>query len=45
LVSGIKGRSKEKVFENRALKNIFGLKREGVTGGWLQTRSEEFHDF
>jgi hypothetical protein len=45
LVSGIKERSQAKVFENMALKNIFRLKRDGVTGGWLQSSIEQFHDF
>jgi len=43
LVSSIKGRSQATVFDNRVLRNIFGLKREGVTGGWLQSRNEQFH--
>jgi hypothetical protein len=32
LVSDIKGRLR--VFENRVLKRIFGLKRDEVMGGW-----------
>jgi hypothetical protein len=27
--------------ENRALKRIFGIKREGVTVGWRKLHSEE----
>jgi hypothetical protein len=29
------------VFENRALRRIFGRKREEVTGGWRKLQSEE----
>jgi hypothetical protein len=31
-----------KVFENRVLRKIFGLKRDDVTGGW-RMRNEELH--
>jgi hypothetical protein len=33
------------VFENRALKRIFGPKRAGVTGGWRKLHNEELHNF
>jgi hypothetical protein len=33
LVSDIKGRNIERVFENRVLRRIFGWKRDEVTGG------------
>jgi hypothetical protein len=29
------------VFENRALRRIFGQKRDEVTGGWRKLRNEE----
>jgi hypothetical protein len=35
---------KLKVFENRALRIIFGTKRDGVTGGWRKLHNEEFHN-
>jgi hypothetical protein len=30
-----------KVFENRVLRKIFGLKRDEVTGGWRKLHNEE----
>jgi hypothetical protein len=35
---------KLRVFENRVLRRIFGLKRDGVTGGWRKLHNEELHD-
>jgi hypothetical protein len=32
------------VFENRALRRLFGPKRDGVTGGWRKLYNEEFHN-
>jgi hypothetical protein len=32
------------VFENRVLRRIFGLKRDGVTGGWRKLHNEGLHD-
>jgi hypothetical protein len=32
------------VFENRVLRRIFGLKRDGATGGWRKLHNEELHD-
>jgi hypothetical protein len=34
-----------RVFENRVLRRIFGLKREEVTGGWRKLCNEELHNF
>jgi hypothetical protein len=31
------------VFENRALRRIFGPKRDEVTGGWRKLHNEELH--
>jgi hypothetical protein len=31
------------VFENRALRRIFGSKREEVTGDWRQLNNEQLH--
>jgi hypothetical protein len=33
-----------RVFENGVLRRIFGLKREGVEGGWIRLRNEELHN-
>jgi hypothetical protein len=35
---------KLKVFENRVLRRIFGLKRDGVTVGWRKLHKEELRD-
>jgi PAS domain-containing protein len=32
------------VFENRALRRIFGYKREEVAGGWRRLHNEELHN-
>jgi hypothetical protein len=32
------------VFENRVLRRMFGLKRDGVMGGWRNLHNEEFHN-
>jgi hypothetical protein len=34
-----------RVFENRVLWRIFGLKRNEVTGGWRKMHNEELHNF
>jgi PAS domain-containing protein len=34
-----------RVFENRVLRRIFGLKRDEVTGDWRKLHNEELHDF
>jgi hypothetical protein len=36
---------KLRVFENRVLRRIFGLKRDEVTGGWRILHNEELHNF
>jgi hypothetical protein len=33
-----------RVFENRVLRRIFGLKRDEATGEWRRLRNEELHD-
>ena len=33
-----------RVFENRVLRRIFGLKRDEVTGEWRKLRNEELND-
>jgi hypothetical protein len=35
---------KLKVFENRALRRIFGPKRDGVARGWRKLHNEELHN-
>jgi hypothetical protein len=32
------------VFENRALRRIFGPKKEEVAGGWRRHHNEELHN-
>jgi hypothetical protein len=32
-----------RVFENRVLRRIFGLKRGGVTGEWRKLHNEDLH--
>jgi hypothetical protein len=32
------------VFENRALRRMFGPRRDEVTGGWRKLHNEELHD-
>jgi hypothetical protein len=41
LVYDVKGRLK--VFENRMLGRIFGLKWDELTGGWKKLHNEELH--
>jgi hypothetical protein len=36
--------SRLRVFQNRVLRGIFGLKREEVTGEWRKLHNEELHD-
>jgi hypothetical protein len=33
-----------RVFENRALRRIFGPKRDDETGGWRKLHNEELHN-
>jgi hypothetical protein len=33
-----------RVFENRVLRRVFGLKRDEVTGGWRNLHNEVFHN-
>jgi hypothetical protein len=33
-----------RVFENRALRGIFGPKRDEVIGGWRKLHNEELHN-
>jgi hypothetical protein len=34
-----------RVFENRVLRRIFGLKRDEVMGEWRKLHNEELHNF
>jgi hypothetical protein len=33
-----------RVFENRVLRRIFGLKRDEVMGGWRKLHNDELHN-
>jgi hypothetical protein len=44
LVSDIKGEHRQRVFENRELRRIFGPKRDEVTGEWRKLHNKELHD-
>jgi hypothetical protein len=33
-----------RVFENRVLRRVFGLKRDGVTGEWRKLHNKELND-
>jgi hypothetical protein len=35
---------RSRVFENRVLGRIFGLKKEDVAGGWRTLHNEELHN-
>jgi hypothetical protein len=35
---------KQRAFENRVLRRIFGPKRDGVIGGWRKLHNKELHD-
>ena len=35
---------RQRVFENRVLRRIFGLERDGVTGEWRKLHNEELND-
>jgi hypothetical protein len=37
-------RHRLRVFENRVLRRIFGLKRGEVTGGWRTLHNEKLHN-
>jgi hypothetical protein len=37
-------RHRLRVFENRALRRIFGLKRDEVTGDWRKVHNEKLHN-
>jgi hypothetical protein len=38
-------REEHRVFENRALRRIFGPKRDEVIGGWGGLHNEKLHNF
>jgi hypothetical protein len=35
---------KQRIFEDRVLRRLFGPKRDGVTGGWRKLHNEELHN-
>jgi hypothetical protein len=40
----LKGKHKLRMFENRALRRIFGPKTEKMAGGWRGLYNEELHN-
>jgi len=44
LVAHIREERRLRVFENRVLRRIFGLKRDEVTGEWRELHSKEIND-
>jgi hypothetical protein len=44
LIPDIREEHRLRVFENRVLRRIFGLKRDEVTGGWRKLHNEELHN-
>jgi hypothetical protein len=44
LVSDIREEQRLRVFENRVLRRIFGMRRDGVTGDWGKLHNEELHN-
>jgi hypothetical protein len=44
MVSDINGKHNLGVSEKRALRRIFGPKRNEVTGGWRKLHNEELHN-
>ena len=42
MVAHIEGGRRLRVFENRALRKVFGPKRDEVTGEWRKLHNEEF---
>jgi hypothetical protein len=45
LVADIEGGTQLRMFENRALRKIFGPKRDEGTGKWRKLHNEELNDF
>jgi hypothetical protein len=39
----LREKCRQRVFENRAMRMIFGLKREKVTGEWRRLHNEELY--
>jgi hypothetical protein len=44
LVSDIKGEHRLRVFENKVLRRIYGLKGDQVIGAWGKLHNEELHN-
>jgi hypothetical protein len=40
----LREKHRQRVFENRVLRRLFGPKRDEVTGGWRKLHNEELHD-
>jgi hypothetical protein len=41
----LRDKYRSRVFENRVLRTIYGLKREEEEGGWRKLHNEEFHNW
>ena len=41
---GLREERRLRLFENRALRRVFGSKRDGVTGEWRKLHNEELND-
>jgi hypothetical protein len=44
LVAETEGGTRLRVFENRVLRRVFGVKRDEVTGEWRKLHNEELND-
>jgi hypothetical protein len=44
LIVALREEHRLRVFENRVLRRIFGLKRDGITGEWRRLHNEKLHD-
>jgi len=41
----LREKRRQRVFENRVLRRVFGSKRDVVTGEWRKLHNEELRDF
>jgi hypothetical protein len=44
-LSALRDEHKLRMFENRVLRRIFGLRRDEVMGDWRKLHNEELHNF
>jgi hypothetical protein len=45
IVGSLRKEHRLRVFENRVLRGIFGLKKDVIMGGWRKLHNEELHNF